>query len=410
MSDYNAEFISRAATNIRVVGVGGGGCNAIGTMIAAGVEHVDFIACNTDIQALDVNKAPTKIQIGGELTRGLGAGADPEIGRKAASESQDEIEQALCGADMVFVTAGMGGGTGTGAAPIIADIAKSMGILTVGVVTKPFLFEGRKRAKQAEQGIVELKAAVDTLITIPNQKLIAAASNNRLGIREAFAMADGVLLNAVQGISDLIQGYGEINLDFADVRKVMFERGLALMGRGSGTGESRALDAMRQAISSPLLEDLSVDGATGILINFTGPEDLRLDELEEAILLVEEAADPEAEIIFGSRTNHESEEVNVTLVATGFSPKESQLKRGVSSTRGAAATIPAISALEGLPAPSLPPLRPEEIELVTPIERPGRSEKGMSLPEMETLSLPFAGKQLLNEEDRLDIPTFLRKQ
>lgn len=410
MTDYNTELVPQAAAKIRVVGVGGGGCNAISTMIAAGVDRVDFIACNTDIQALDINKAPTKIQIGGELTRGLGAGADPEIGRQAASESQDEIAQALSGADMVFVTAGMGGGTGTGAAPIIADIAKSMGILTVGVVTKPFLFEGRKRSKQAEQGIVELKAAVDTLITIPNQKLIAAASDGRLGIREAFTMADSVLLNAVQGISDLIQFHGYINLDFADVRTVMFERGLALMGTGRGSGDNRAIDAMRQAISSPLLEDVSIDGATGMLINITGPEDIGLNEIEEAVLLVQEAADPEAEIIFGSVIKPDSDEVKVTIIATGFSPKESQLKRGVSSARGVGTAIPAIASLANMPAPSLPPLRPEELDLVAPIERPGKQEKSALLPELETLSLPFASKQMLNDEDRLDIPTFLRKQ
>lgn len=412
MRDDSSEVGSQAAAKIRVVGVGGGGCNAISTMIAAGVDRVDFIACNTDIQALDINRAPAKIQIGGELTRGLGAGADPEIGRKAAGESQGAIEQALSGADMVFVTAGMGGGTGTGAAPIIADIAKSMGILTVGVVTKPFLFEGRKRAKQAEQGIVELKAAVDTLITIPNQKLIAAASDGRLGIREAFGMADSVLLNAVQGISDLIQFHGYINLDFADVRTVMFERGLALMGTGRGSGESRAVEAMRQAISSPLLEEVSIDGATGMLINITGPEDIGLNEIEEAVLLVQEAADPEAEIIFGSVIKPESEEVKVTIIATGFSPKESQLKRGMTSARSAGAGIGAMSPLVGsMPAPSLPPLRPEEGELVAASERPLKLlEKSARLPEMETLSLPFASKQLLNDEERLDIPTFLRKQ
>lgn len=412
MREYSREEGSQAAAKIRVVGVGGGGCNAISTMIAAGVDRVDFIACNTDIQALDINRAPAKIQIGGELTRGLGAGADPEIGRKAAGESQGAIEQALSGADMVFVTAGMGGGTGTGAAPIIADIAKSMGILTVGVVTKPFLFEGRKRAKQAEQGIVELKAAVDTLITIPNQKLIAAASDGRLGIREAFGMADSVLLNAVQGISDLIQFHGYINLDFADVRTVMFERGLALMGTGRGSGESRAVEAMRQAISSPLLEEVSIDGATGMLINITGPEDIGLNEIEEAVLLVQEAADPEAEIIFGSVIKPESEEVKVTIIATGFSPKESQLKRGMTSARSAGAGIGGMSPLVGsMPAPSLPPLRPEEGELVAASERPVKLlEKSAHLPEMETLSLPFASKQLLNDEERLDIPTFLRKQ
>lgn len=410
MTENYTQLVPQAAAKIRVVGVGGGGCNAISTMIAAGVDRVDFIACNTDIQALDVNKAATKIQIGGELTRGLGAGADPEIGRNAASESQEEIASALSGADMVFVTAGMGGGTGTGAAPVIADIAKSMGILTVGVVTKPFLFEGRKRSKQAEQGIVELKAAVDTLITIPNQRLIAAASDGRLGIREAFTMADSVLLNAVQGISDLIQFHGYINLDFADVRTVMFERGLALMGTGRGTGETRAVDAMKLAISSPLLEDVSINGATGMLINITGPEDIGLNEIEEAVLLVQEAADPEAEIIFGSVIKPDSDEVKVTIIATGFSPRDNHQKRGVTTARSiSATTIPAMGALSSMPVPSLPPLRLEELDLM-PVDRIGKIEKSTLLPEMETLSLPFTGKQLLNDEDRLDIPTFLRKQ
>ncbi|MDR0967185.1 MAG: cell division protein FtsZ [Myxococcales bacterium] len=415
MENYT-DLVPQAAAKIRVVGVGGGGCNAISTMIAAGVEQIDFIACNTDIQALDINKAPTKIQIGGDLTRGLGAGANPEIGRQAATESHEEIERALSGADMVFVTAGMGGGTGTGAAPIIADIAKSMGILTVGVVTKPFIFEGRKRSKQAEQGIVELKAAVDTLITIPNQKLVDASRDTRLGIREAFKLADSVLLNAVQGISDLIQRHGYINLDFADVKTVMFERGLALMGTGRGSGESRTVDAMKQAISSPLLEDVSIDGATGMLINITGPEDLGLHEVQEAVLLVQEAADPDAEIIYGSVIEPDSDEVKVTIIATGFSPKESQQKRGIPAARGAGvATLPAMNAFgSNMPAPSLPPLRVEEFD-VMPLPLVGLGggkvvEKCSPFPEMETLSLPFTNKQGLNEEDRLDIPTFLRKQ
>jgi cell division protein FtsZ len=416
MMENYTDLVPQAAAKIRVVGVGGGGCNAISTMIAAGVEQIDFIACNTDIQALDINKAPTKIQIGGDLTRGLGAGANPEIGRQAATESHEEIERALSGADMVFVTAGMGGGTGTGAAPIIADIAKSMGILTVGVVTKPFIFEGRKRSKQAEQGIVELKAAVDTLITIPNQKLVDASRDTRLGIREAFKLADSVLLNAVQGISDLIQRHGYINLDFADVKTVMFERGLALMGTGRGSGESRTVDAMKQAISSPLLEDVSIDGATGMLINITGPEDLGLHEVQEAVLLVQEAADPDAEIIYGSVIEPDSDEVKVTIIATGFSPKESQQKRGIPAARGAGvATLPAMNAFgSNMPAPSLPPLRVEEFD-VMPLPLVGLGggkvvEKCSPFPEMETLSLPFTNKQGLNEEDRLDIPTFLRKQ
>src|SRR5690606_25142539 len=261
-------FEQKTAAKIRVVGVGGGGCNAINTMIASNLERVDFIAANTDIQALANSKATTRLQIGTDITKGLGAGANPDIGRQAAIESRDEIAAVLDGADMVFVTAGMGGGTGTGAAPIIADIAKSLGCLTVGVVTKPFTFEGNRRRKQAEQGLAELRAAVDTLITIPNQRLITM-SKEALPLLEAFKRADEVLLNAVQGISDLIQYHGYINVDFADVKTIMSDRGLALMGTGQATGEGRALHAMEQAISSPLLEDITIDGATGLLINIT---------------------------------------------------------------------------------------------------------------------------------------------
>jgi cell division protein FtsZ len=318
MSDF--QDIKQAA-KIRVIGVGGGGCNAINTMINAGIQRVEFIACNTDIQALAANKAPTKIQIGSELTRGLGAGANPEIGRNAALESREEILAALEGADMVFVTSGMGGGTGTGAAPVVADLAKSMGALTVGVVTKPFIFEGNRRRKQAEQGLVELKAAVDTLITIPNQRLLSL-DDERMPLLDAFRRADEVLLNAVQGISDLIQYNGYINVDFADARTIMADKGLALMGTGTGVGDKRALSAMQQAISSPLLEDATIDGATGLLINITAPRDISLQEINEAVTLVQEAADPEAEIIFGSliNDNPDSQEVKITIIATGFSP------------------------------------------------------------------------------------------
>ncbi|MBQ4334789.1 MAG: cell division protein FtsZ [Myxococcaceae bacterium] len=408
MTDTYTSLPASPATNILVVGVGGGGCNAVSTMIEAGVEHVEFAVCNTDIQALEINKAPTKIQIGGELTRGLGAGANPEIGRKAASESQEEIAAILNGVDMVFVTAGMGGGTGTGAAPIIADIAKSMGILTVGVVTKPFNFEGRKRAKQAEQGIVELKAAVDTLITIPNQKLVSISRDTRLGIKEAFVMADSVLLKAVKGISDLIQQVGHINVDFADVRTVMFERGMALMGTGVGSGENRTVDAMQQAISSPLLDEISLAGASGVLINFTVPENISIYEIEDAMTLVNEVCDPDAEIIYGTAIDHSgSEDVRVTIVATGFAPKEAQNKRGVSSSRSISSTsLQAVAPLSAMPTPSLPPLRLEDLVAMEQTEKP----EIVGGFEMEQPSFPFAGRQQLNEEDRLDIPTFLRKQ
>ncbi len=310
------------AAKIRVVGVGGGGCNAVNTMIAASLDRVDFIAANTDIQALAASRATTKIQIGMGLTKGLGAGANPEVGRQAALESRDQIAAVLEGADMVFVTAGMGGGTGTGAAPIIADIAKSLGCLTVGVVTKPFLFEGNKRRKQAEQGLVELKNAVDTLITIPNQRLLSIG-NQPMPLLETFKTADEVLLNAVQGISDLIQYHGYINVDFADVKTIMSDRGLALMGTGRAAGDKRALNAMQQAISSPLLEDVSIDGATGLLINITGGRDMTLQEVNESLSLVHEAADPEAEIIFGSLIDDSvRDEVKITIIATGFQNRD----------------------------------------------------------------------------------------
>src|SRR5688572_22556549 len=283
-------FDQKLAAKIKVVGAGGGGCNAVNTMIAAALDRVEFIAANTDVQALAANRAGIKIQIGQTLTKGLGAGANPEIGREAALESRDQIAAALEGADMIFVTAGMGGGTGTGAAPIIADIAKSQGALTVAVVTKPFLFEGNKRRKQAEQGLVELKAAVDTVITIPNQRLLTL-SEQPMPLLETFKRADEVLLNAVQGISDLIQHHGYINVDFADVKTIMSDRGQALMGTGRGSGDKRALRAMEQAIASPLLEDVSIDGATGLLINITGGRDMTLQEVNEALTLVHDAAD-----------------------------------------------------------------------------------------------------------------------
>jgi len=383
----------KQAAKIRVIGVGGGGCNAINTMINAGVERVEFIAANTDIQALAANKAPKKIQIGTDITRGLGAGANPEIGRSAALESKEEIAQVLEGADMVFVTAGMGGGTGTGAAPVVADIAKSMGCLTVGVVTKPFTFEGNKRRKQAEQGLVELKAAVDTLITIPNQRLLAL-NDERLPLLEAFRRADEVLLNAVQGISDLIQYNGYINVDFADARTIMQDKGLALMGSGVGTGDKRALDAMQQAISSPLLEDARIDGATGLLITITAPRDVSLQEINEAVSLVQEAADPEAEIIFGSLINEDpnADMVKITIIATGFSPKDTQ-KRGVSSGVSRASSIP----------------RQEELKALVPAQRratPVPTEKPRPATPFEE-GLPLTTN---TDDDRWDIPTFLRKQ
>lgn len=303
---------------IKVVGVGGGGGNAINTMIASGLEGVDFIAANSDLQALDSNLSPQKIQLGCELTRGLGAGANPEVGRESAVEDIDRIIEALQGADMVFITAGMGGGTGTGAAPVIAKAAKEVGALTVGVVTKPFNFEGRKRMRNAEQGIIALEEAVDTLITIPNERLLSVAGQATTML-DAFRKVDEVLLNAVQGISDLVIIHGFINVDFADVRTVMSERGHALMGTGYSMGDRKALEAAQQAICSPLLEDASIDGATGVLINITGGPDLTLTEINEAATIIQDAADDDANIIFGSVVDASMEDqVRITVIATGF--------------------------------------------------------------------------------------------
>ncbi|MCX8130342.1 MAG: cell division protein FtsZ [Clostridia bacterium] len=302
---------------IKVIGVGGGGNNAVNRMITAGLRGVEFIAVNTDKQALFLSKANTKIQIGDKLTKGLGAGANPEIGEKAANESRDEIAQSIKGADMVFVTAGMGGGTGTGAAPVVAQVAKEMGILTVGVVTKPFMFEGRKRMQHAERGVENLKAAVDTLVTIPNDRLLQVAEK-KTSMVDAFRIADDVLRQGVQGISDLIAVPGLINLDFADVRTIMFNTGLAHMGIGRASGENKAEEAARQAIHSPLLET-SIEGARGVLVNITGGVDLGLFEANTAVEMIQKSADPDANIIFGASIDENlKDELLITVIATGF--------------------------------------------------------------------------------------------
>ncbi len=304
--------------NIKVVGVGGGGSNAVQTMIENGLSGVEFTVANTDIQALNANKAEGKIRLGSELTKGLGAGANPEVGKRAAVESYNAIVDHLQGADMVFVTAGMGGGTGTGGAPVVAKIAKELGALTIGVVTKPFVFEGKKRTKHANSGLQELKDSVDTLIVIPNQKLLSI-SNEKTPLLDTFKKADEVLYQAVKGISDLINIRGLINLDFADIRTVMSAQGMAIMGSGVGSGEQRAVEAASAAVSSPLLENISMDGATGIIINVTGGPDLTLWEVNEASTLVTEAADEDAEIIFGAVIDEAmGDEVRVTVIATGF--------------------------------------------------------------------------------------------
>ncbi|MGE5576384.1 MAG: cell division protein FtsZ [Syntrophothermus sp.] len=311
--------------SIKVVGVGGGGSNAVNRMIDASLQGVEFIAMNTDAQALLLSNASRKIRIGEKLTKGLGAGSNPDIGQKAAEESHEEIEQALSGADMVFVTSGMGGGTGTGAAPVVAEIARQLGALTVAVVTKPFTFEGKRRLAQAERGIENLKNKVDTLIKIPNDRLLQVVEK-RTSVVEAFRIADDVLRQGVQGISDLITVPGLINLDFADVRTIMSNAGSALMGIGTATGEERAVEAARKAISSPLLE-ASIDGAKGVLLNITGGSNLGLFEVNEAAEIIASAADPEANIIFGAVIDEAlHDEIRVTVIATGFEPRVKQAK------------------------------------------------------------------------------------
>ncbi|MDP3156307.1 MAG: cell division protein FtsZ [Archangium sp.] len=412
---------SKQAAKIRVVGVGGAGCNAVNTMIASGLERVDFIALNTDVQALAANKAPIRLQIGKELTRGLGAGANPEMGRQAATESREEIKALLQGCDMVFVTAGMGGGTGTGAAPVVADIARELGCLTVGVVTKPFMFEGNRRRKAAEQGLQELKAAVDTLITIPTQRLLTMSAEP-LPLLDSFRRADEVLLNAVQGISDLIQYHGYINVDFADVKTIMGEQGLALMGTGRASGEKRALRAMEQAVSSPLLEDVSIDGARGLLINITAGRDITLQEINEAICIAQDAADPEANIIFGSLVDENAnDEVKITVIATGFVSRETAPRRASvveqpraapqqqPLLRSASSHVPTVTAAPALPVhvarEEMASLVPGKSTLAPPPQRTLSGEHRVSPPTRLT-----SAREVTLDEDQYDIPTFLRRQ
>lgn len=318
MFDIDDNSTVSMGAKIKVIGVGGGGCNAVNTMIRAGLVGVEYIVANTDAQALNASLAPHKIQLGTEVTKGLGAGANPEIGRKAAIEDFDKLSEAVAGADMIFVTAGMGGGTGTGAAPVIAKLCRELGMLTVGVVTKPFSFEGKKRTRQAEAGITALEESVDSLICIPNQRLLQLAGES-LSLVETFKRADEVLLNAVQGISDLINNTGLINADFADVSTVMANKGLALMGTGTAAGSERAVKAAKQAISSPLLEDITIDGATGIIINITGSSSLTTFETNEAVSLIMQAADEDAEIIFGTVIDDAmGDNIKITVIATGL--------------------------------------------------------------------------------------------
>ncbi|CAM3763181.1 cell division protein FtsZ [Alkalicoccus chagannorensis] len=366
MLDFEMETEQMAT--IKVIGVGGGGSNAVNRMIENGLQGVEFIAVNTDAQALKMSQADERFQLGGKLTRGLGAGANPEIGKKAAEESRDQLEEHLSGADMVFITAGMGGGTGTGAAPVIAEIAKDAGALTVGVVTRPFSFEGRKRTTQAGAGIDALKEKVDTLITIPNDRLLEIVDKNT-PMLEAFREADNVLRQGVQGISDLIAVPGLINLDFADVKTIMSEQGSALMGIGVATGESRAAEAAKKAISSPLLET-SVDGAQGVLMNITGGSNLSLFEVHEAAEIVSSASDEEVNMIFGSVINENlKDEIVVTVIATGFD--ENQQKQSGSK-----------------PGRAQKPAAKEQPKQQEAREEPAEQEAPSSSQEEETLDIP----------------------
>src|SRR5436309_1475975 len=335
----------RLGASIKVMGVGGGGSNAVNRMIDAGLDGIEFLVANTDVQALEQSKASIKLQIGAKLTKGLGAGANPEIGRQAALEDTDKVIEELEGADMVFVTTGLGGGTGTGAAPIVATLAAELGVLTVAVVTKPFAFEGKKRMTQAERGLTDLKECVDTVITIPNERLLATLERGT-SLFDAFRIADDILRQAVQGISDLITVPGLINLDFADVKTVMHGMGMALMGTGSATGEHRAVEAAKRAISSRLLEETSIHGARGVLINITGGHDLLLHEVSEASGIIHDAADPEANIIFGAVLDETMKsEIKITVIATGFD------KRGENAMAATAAA--GLGMKTSIPVPDL---------------------------------------------------------
>ena len=355
---------------IKVIGVGGGGGNAVNRMIEAGIEGIEFLVANTDLQALKRSHAPIKIQLGGRLTKGLGAGANPLMGREAALEDTEKIIEVLEGADMVFVTTGLGGGTGTGAAPIIASLASELNALTVAVVTKPFHFEGRRRMQQAEQGLRELRECVDTVITIPNERLLHTVERG-VSLADSFKVADDVLKQAVQGISDLITIPGLINLDFADVKAIMAGMGLALMGAGRASGENRAILATQQAISSPLLEEATIEGAKGVLINITGGIDLTLFEVNEASTIIREAADEDANIIFGAVIDESMlDEMKITVIATGFD-RESADSGSITSNAALPPTPSRYTRTQGddLPRTTVNPLRPDDLDVPTFIRK-----------------------------------------
>ena len=372
---------------MKVVGVGGGGGNAVNRMIDEGLSGVEFISVNTDAQALTASKSHLKVQIGRKLTRGLGAGARPEIGRQAIEENRDEVLAAVQGSDLVFVTCGMGGGTGTGAAPVVAQVARDLGALTVGIVTKPFLFEGRKRMRQAEMGIGDMRRNVDTMIVVPNERLLAVVGK-QIPFTEALKKADEVLLHATQGIASLITSTGIINVDFADVRTIMQDGGAALMGTGIGRGENRAMEAAQQAISSPLLDNVSISGATGVLINITGGDDLTLGEATQISEIIHDAAGDEAEIIFGATSDAAMQgEIRVTVIATGFD-------RAVTGEAGRGAQVPAAGVL---------PFPRERRPAAGPAPAPAPAA---ARPEPRRPAPPAPGPEVSD----MEIPTFIRRQ
>jgi cell division protein FtsZ len=389
------------AAKVKIIGIGGGGNNALNTMISYQLSGVDFIAANTDAQALAANMAPNKLQLGENLTKGLGAGANPEIGRKAALEDVEKIREALQGADMVFITAGLGGGTGTGGGPVIAEVAREMGALTVAIVTKPFHFEGKKRMKQAEEGLANLKMTADALITIPNQRLLGFGGKS-MTLLEAFKKADEVLFHAAKGISDIIVGHGIINLDFADVRTVMSETGMALMGTGIASGENRSIEAAQRAISSPLLEDITIEGARGLLINITGGENMTLSEINEATTLIQKEAHEDANVIWGMVVDKVmKEEIRVTVIATGFGKKEdkraSQFKKVGPISFGLREQHKDISHFSF-------GNKENNRDIPAFMRRVKSSER------YDELKLDPPADFSVEDEDRFDIPTFLRKQ
>jgi len=420
-----ADETQQYQARIKVIGVGGSGGNAVNTMINFGLEGVEFISVNTDAQALNANAAAVKVPIGANLTRGLGAGADPERGRKAALEDVNRLKEVLDGADMVFITAGMGGGTGTGAAPIIAQIAREIGALAVGVVTKPFVFEGRKRARQADLGINALNDHVDTLITIPNEKLITLA-DEELTFMEAFRKADEVLFQAVKGISDLITQDGIVNVDFADVRTVMSNMGRSLMGTGCAKGEGRARLAAEHAITSPLLDNISVEGATGVLINVVGGPDMKMKEIQEAATLIQEQAHEDANIIFGASIDETmGDAIKVTVIATGFDRADDEIPVEIAQPARVVSSAPARrenfrdSLREGFgTAPSsrapMSTARPPERELAVSTRRPAALAASLQAAAPTSSAMPEVRQRItfpsgMDTDTDWDTPAFQRR-